>query len=67
MASDKLAKQAFFTIDKVDGRLQVSAMRLIDQIQADRETVIRYISRKARTIPDEYYNPMYLTRSDLKE
>ena len=67
VASDKLAKQAFFTIDKVDGRLQVSAMRLIDQIQADRETVIRYISRKARTIPDEYYNPMYLTRSDLKE
>ncbi|MCX7173218.1 MAG: outer membrane lipoprotein-sorting protein [Proteobacteria bacterium] len=67
VASDKLAKQALFTIEQVDGRPQVSAMRLIDQIQTNRETVIRYLSRKPRTIPDEYYNPMFLTRSDLKE
>ena len=67
VASDKLAKQALFTVEQVDGRPQVSSMRLIDQIQTNRETVIRYVSRKARTIPDEYYNPMFLTRSDLKE
>jgi hypothetical protein len=67
VASDKLAKQALFTVEQVDGRPQVSAMRLIDQIQTNRETVIRYISRKPRSIPDEYYNPMFLTRSDLKE
>lgn len=67
VASDKLAKQALFTVEQVDGRPQVSAMRLIDQIQTNRETVIRYLSRKTRTIPDEYYNPMFLTRSDLQE
>lgn len=67
VASDKLAKQALFTVEQVDGRPQVSSMRLIDQIQTNRETVIRYVSRKARTIPDEYYNPMFLTRNDLKE
>ena len=67
VASDKLAKQALFTVESVDGRPQVSSMRLIDQIQTNRETLIRYVSRKARTIPDEYYNPMFLTRSDLKE
>jgi len=67
VASDKLAKQALFTVAQVDGRPQVSAMRLIDQIQSNRETVIRYLSRKPRSLPDEYYNPMFLTRSDLKE
>lgn len=67
VASNKLAKQALFTIEQIDGRPQVSAMRLVDQIQTNRETVIRYVSRKVRAIPDEYYNPMFLTHSDLKE
>ena len=67
VASDKLAKQAHYTVEQIDGRPQVGSMRLIDQIQTNRETVIRYLSRKARSIPDEYYNPMFLTRSDLKE
>ena len=67
VASDKLAKEATFTVEPVDGRLQVTAMKLIDQIQTGRETVIRYLTRQPRAIPDEYYNPMFLTRNDLKE
>jgi hypothetical protein len=67
VASDKLAKEATFTVEPVDGRLQVTAMKLLDQIQTGRETVIRYLSRQPRTISDEYYNPMFLTRNDLKE
>jgi hypothetical protein len=67
VASDKLAKQATYAVEQVDGRPQVSAMRLVDQIQVGRETVIRYLSRKPRAIPDEYYNPMFLTRGNFKE
>jgi Outer membrane lipoprotein-sorting protein len=67
VASDKLAKVATFSIEPVDGRPQVASMKLLDQIQTGRETVIRYLSRQARAISDEYYNPMFLTRNDLKE
>jgi hypothetical protein len=67
VASDKLAKQARFTVASVKGRQQVTAMAIKDQIQTGRETVINYLSRKARSVPDEYYNPMFLTRNDLKE
>jgi hypothetical protein len=29
--------------------------------------VIRYLTRQPRSISDEYYNPMFLTRNDIKE
>jgi hypothetical protein len=67
VASDKLAKQATFTVEEVDGRPQVSAMTLTDEIQTGRKTVIRYLKRESRSIADEFYNPMFLTRNDLKE
>ena len=67
VASDKLAKQARFSVASVKGRRQVTAMAIKDQIQTGRETVISYLTRKARSVPDEYYNPMFLTRNDLKE
>ena len=64
VASEKLAKRANFTMSVVDGQAQVSAMTLIDNIQTGRKTVIRYLARSARTIADEYYNPMFLTHHD---
>ena len=67
VASDKLAKQAYFTVNVIKGRPLVTSMTIRDQIQTGRETVISYLSRKARSVPDEYYNPMFLTRNDLKE
>ncbi|MEO8008427.1 MAG: outer membrane lipoprotein-sorting protein [Betaproteobacteria bacterium] len=67
VASDKLAKRATFTVEDVAGRPQVAEMILVDEIQAGRRTVIRYLKRQARSIPDEFYNPMFLTRNDLKE
>ncbi len=67
VASDKLAKRASFELDKIDGRRQVTVMRLEDQIQKARETVIRYVSRKPKSLPDEMYNPMFLSRNDVKE
>lgn len=65
VASGKLAKRATFTLGEIDGRVQVTAMRLIDSIQTGRETVVRYLRSTPQTIPDEYYNPMFLVRSDL--
>lgn len=67
VASDRIAKRATFEIELVDGRRQVTVMRLEDLIQTSRETQVRYVSRRPRAIPDEYFNPMYLSRGDLKE
>ena len=67
VASDKLAKRATFTVEDVGGRPQVSMMALSDEIQPGRQTVIGYFKRVSRSIPDEYYNPMYLTHNDLRD
>ncbi|KHD04780.1 hypothetical protein PN36_23615 [Candidatus Thiomargarita nelsonii] len=63
VASGKLAKRAYFSLDDVNGR--VSAMTLFDKIQRQRKTVIRYLSMTAREIPDKFYNPMYLVRNPV--
>jgi hypothetical protein len=39
-------------------------MTLADQIQTNRRTVIRYVSRAQRSLEDAYYNPMFLTHHD---
>lgn len=65
VVSEKQAKEATFEVLRVDGRLQVSSMRLVDLLQAGRETVVAYLSRTPRSIPDEAYNPMFLTRGDF--
>jgi hypothetical protein len=62
VASEKLAKRATFEMGSFDGRPAVVAMRLHDEIQTGRETVIRYLSREPKDISDEYFNPMVLTR-----
>lgn len=67
VVSDKLAKRASFTVESVEGRDQVTAMTLTDEIQIGRRTVIRYLKRQGRVIADEFFNPMFLTRNDLKE
>jgi len=67
VASERLAKRATFTVEPVDGRPQVSAMALSDEIQTSRRTVIRYLSRKPRSVADEWFNPMFLTRNSLEE
>jgi outer membrane lipoprotein-sorting protein len=65
VVSDKQAKEATFEVERGEGRFQVSSMRLVDLLQAGRETVVVYLSRTPRSIPDEAYNPMFLTRGDF--
>ncbi len=62
VASDRLAKRATFEMGSLEGRSAVVAMRLHDEIQTGRETVIQYLSREPKDISDEYFNPMVLTR-----
>jgi len=64
LASDKLAKRARFVLAPGDDGLAVSEMQLIDEIQAGRTTVVRYLSRMAHEAPLEWFNPMFLTRSE---
>ena len=64
LASEKLAKRAKFVLSPVDGRLAVTEMHLTDEIQAGRETLVRYLSRVPREAPDEWFNPMFLTRTE---
>lgn len=64
VASGKLAKRARFVLE-VDGeRKRVREMLLIDEIQQARQTIVRYLSRASRRAPDEWFNPMFLTRSE---
>lgn len=59
--SDKLAKQARFTLDKA--RNTVTDMILTDQLNKQKETRVSYQSRKPRSIPDTWLNPMFLVRN----
>jgi hypothetical protein len=61
--SDKLAKQARFVMDKPDAPTQVTEMVLSDQLSNHKSTHVRYLSRKERTVPAEWLNPMFLVRN----
>jgi hypothetical protein len=65
VASGKLVKRASFEVRPADGRKQVIAMLLTDELQTGRVTRIRYLSRTLRRAPDEWYNPMFLTRAEV--
>lgn len=65
VASEKLAKEADFRIGVVDGRKQVTTMILTDRLQRERKTEVHYLSRSAKTLGDEYYNPAFLIRADI--
>ena len=63
--SDKLAKEARFVLDKT-GR-EVSEMILLDSLSNHKETRVKYLSRKDRTVPESWLNPMFLARNPALE
>ena len=65
--SDKLAKQARFVVDPAAHPASVSEMVLVDQLSNKKETRIRYLARKERTVPGEWLNPMFLARNTTLE
>ncbi|MES1265596.1 MAG: outer membrane lipoprotein-sorting protein [Variovorax sp.] len=61
--SDKLAKQARFVMDKPAAPTAVTEMLLRDQLTNKKETQVRYVSRKEKTVPEAWLNPMFLARN----
>ena len=61
--SDKLAKQARFVMDKPSAPTAVTEMRLRDQLTNKKETQVRYVSRRDKTVPEAWLNPMFLARN----
>jgi hypothetical protein len=66
VASEKLAKLASFKLGMESGRRTVIAMILVDRLQKDRRTELRYLERSRKTLPDEYYNPAFLVRAEIE-
>jgi len=61
--SDKLAKQARFVMDKTGAPTAVTEMLLRDQLTNKKETQVRYVNRKEKTVPEAWLNPMFLARN----
>lgn len=61
--SDKLAKQARFVMDKSTAPTAVTEMLLRDQLTNKKETQVRYLNRKEKTVPEAWLNPMFLARN----
>ena len=60
--SGKLAKEATFSLGEIGGRRRVVAMTLIDKIQKNKSTVVRYLAMKEGEVADKLYNPAFLAR-----
>ncbi|HUP10283.1 MAG TPA: outer membrane lipoprotein-sorting protein [Caldimonas sp.] len=65
--SDKLAKRARFVMDKPAAPTAVTEMLLLDELTSKRETQVRYLGRKERTVPEAWLNPMFLARNPALE
>jgi hypothetical protein len=65
VGSGKRAKEAWYAPKSVDGQPRIMAMLLLDDIQPNRRTVIRYRSIVAKEAPDEFFNPAALVRNTL--
>lgn len=65
--SDKQAKQARFVMDKPGAPTMVSEMVLLDRLSNHKQTRVRYLSRKERTVPQIWLNPMFLAKNPALE
>lgn len=65
--SDRQAKQARFVMDKPGAPTMVSEMVLLDRLSNHKQTRVRYLSRKERTVPQTWLNPMFLAKNPALE
>ena len=61
--SGKFAKQAIFIMDKASAPSTVVEMVLLDKLGSNKETRMRYLSRKDKTVPEQWMNPMFLAKN----
>jgi hypothetical protein len=67
VGSGKRAKEAWYVAKTVDGQPRIMTMVLLDDIQPNRRTVIRYRSIVPKAAPDEFFNPAALVRNPLTD
>jgi hypothetical protein len=65
VGSGKRAKEAWYMAKPVEGQLRIMTMLLLDDIQPNRRTIIRYRSMARKEAPDEFFNPAALVRNSL--
>lgn len=65
--SEKLAKQAAFIMDTGAAPTLVREMVLLDQLSSHKETRVAYLSRKPRSVPEQWMNPMFLAKNPSLE
>lgn len=61
--SGKFAKQASFIMDKPNAPTMVIEMVLVDKLGGNKETRMSYLSRKNKTVPEQWMNPMFLAKN----
>jgi hypothetical protein len=67
VGSGKRAKEAWYVAKPVDGHPRIMTMVLLDDIQPNRRTVVRYRSIVSKAAPDEFFNPAALVRNNLSD
>jgi hypothetical protein len=67
VGSGKRAKEAWYFPKPVGGQPRIMTMVLLDDIQPNRRTVIRYRSIVPKAAPDEFFNPAALVRNPLTD
>ena len=68
VGSGKRAKEAWYLPKSVAGQPpRIMSMVLLDDIQPNRRTVIRYRSIEPKAAPDEFFNPAALVRNPLTD
>lgn len=65
--SDKLAKRARFIMAPGAAPSQVDEMVLQDHLGNHKETRVTYLARQPHVVPQEWLNPMFLTRNPSLE
>lgn len=61
--AEKLAKKAHFIVDNPRAPTAVKEMVLLDKLSNHKETRVKYLSSKQRTIPETWLNPMFLVKN----
>lgn len=62
VGSGKRAKEAWFELSQLAGRQRVTRMILVDDLQAGKKTVVRYVGFREHGLGDEWFNPATLVR-----
>jgi hypothetical protein len=66
LRSGKLAKQATFELAQQDNDWRIVSMALQDRVQKDQKTIIYYDTITPMDMPDKWFTPNYLLKSNVE-